>query len=336
MVRRIFSILILLAVAILPACASPSSGNATLPASASPTAPDLVQIRLPVGYIPNIQFAPLYVAIEKGYYRQAGIDIQFDYKPETDGVALVGSNNIQFAVVSGEQVLLARAKQIPVVYVAAWYKDYPVAVAAKADQNITTPKDLAGKKIGLPGLYGASYIGLRALLNAGGLKESDVTLDSIGFTQVEALVSNRDQAVVVYTPNEPVQLRSQGVKLNLIKVSDYVQLASNGLITNETTIQKNPDLVRRMVQATLHGIQDTITNPQEAYQISKKYVETLAQADQAVQMETLTTSISLWQSNPVGYSDPKAWENMQQVLLSMGLLTQPLDLSKAYTNEFIK
>lgn len=297
---------------------------------------DLVHVRLPVGYVPNIQFAPLYTAVDKGFYRDAGIEIEFDYSYETDATTLVGANELQFGIVSGEQVLLARAQGLPVVYVMAWYKDFPVAVAAKTEQNIRQPADLAGKRIGLPGLYGANYIGLRALLSTAGLNEDDVILDSIGFTQVESLAADRDEAVSVYTANEPVQLRAQGFDIDVIPVSDYVQLAANGMITNETTLRENPDLVRRMVAATRRGLEYAAENPDEAYEISKKFIETLAEADQAVQKETLRISISQWQLDPSGRIDPAAWENMHQVLLDMGLLKQPLNVEEAYTNEFIE
>jgi len=292
-------------------------------------------ITLPMGFRPDVQFAPLYVAVEKGYFRDADIDIELTHMDENQATALVGANELQFAVVSGEQVLLARAKGLPVVYVAAWYQQYPVSVVSKVEQGILAPADLRGRTIGLPGLYGANYIGLRALLHAGGLKESDVTLDSIGYTQVEALVTDRDQAVAVYTANEPVQLRAQGYELNEIRVADYVQLASNGLITNETTIAENPDLVRRMVQAFLRGLEYTIAHPDEAYEICKTYVENLDQVDEMVQKQVMARSIELWDADRLGYSDPQAWENMQVTLLDMGLLAEPLDLSTAFTNDFL-
>jgi NitT/TauT family transport system substrate-binding protein len=296
---------------------------------------ELIHVKLPLGYIPNIQFAPLYVAVEKGYFREAGIEIEFDYSFETDGLALVGADELQFAVVSGEQVLLARAQGLPVVYVAAWYQQYPVAVVSKVQEGIVVPADLEGKRIGLPGLFGANYIGLEALLFSAGLTEDDVTLDSIGFNQVEALATDQEQAVSVYAANEPVQLRAQGYELNELQVADYVQLASNGLITNEKTIAENPDLVRRMVAVLVKGLEGAIADPEQAYEISKKYVENLPEADEVVQREVLARSMELWRADRLGYSDRQAWENMQELLSKMGLLAEPLDVNAAFTNEFV-
>jgi NitT/TauT family transport system substrate-binding protein len=297
---------------------------------------DLTQIRLPMGYIPNVQYAPFYVAVDKGYFRDAGIEIDFDYSTETDGVSLVGAGELQFSIASAEQVLLARAQGLPVVYVMTWWQDSPVAVTSIVSSGIQTPQDLAGKKIGLPGLYGASYIGLQALLSAADLQESDVTLDSIGFNQVEALIAGQEQAVVVYANNEPLQLQARGYDIRTMRVADYVHLASNGLITNEKTIQENPELIQRLVQASLKGIADAVNNPDEAFTISKKYVEGLDQEQNQIQRQVLAATIEFWKTDRPGYSSPSAWDNMQNVLLTMGLLTEPLDLPSAYSNQFIQ
>lgn len=321
-------ILLVLIPLVVAACSAPGG-------TAEPTPAELVHIRLPMGYIPNVQYAPFYMAVEQGYFEENRIEIEFDYSFETDGVTLVGAGELPFALVSGEQVLLARAQELPVVYVYGWWQDYPVGVVAKKDQDIREPADLAGKRIGLPGLFGASYIGLRALLNVAGLEEDDVTLDSIGFNQVEALATDQEQSVVIYANNEPIQLAALGYEIDLMRVADYLQLASNGLITNETTLANDPDLVRRMNRAVSRGLVDVIADPDRAFDVCKKYVENLEQADQAIQREVLEASIAFWEAEQLGYSPPQAWENMQAILLDMGLLSQPLDLEKAYTNEFI-
>ena len=325
MLRKIVLLTLGLALA-LSGCTSAQSTKE----AGSPT-----KISLPMGYVPNIQFAPLYVADQKGYFRDAGIEVDFDYKFETDGVALVGSGKLPFSLVSGEQVLLARAQGLPVRYVTAWYQQYPVSVVANSKAGVLIPQDLKGKKIGLPGLFGASYVGLLAMLYEAKMSEKDVTLDAIGFNQVDLLASGQQEIVVGYTANEPIQLRARGIPVTQIRVSDYVQLASNGILASEKVIKENPELVHAFVGAFLKGLADTIADPEEAYQLSASYIPNFADLDKDVQMQILETSISEWKTDRLGYSDPKAWENMQDVLLQMGLITEKTDLSKAYTNEFI-
>jgi len=295
----------------------------------------ITQTRLTMGYIPNIQFAPVYVAIEKGYFREAGFEVELEYGNEADAVALVGAGEQTFAIASGEQVLLARAQGLPVTYVAAWYQDFPVGVVAKSDQEIKVPENLSGERIGIPGLYGASYIGLKALLSAADLTESEVDLRSIGYNQVEALATDQVDAAVIYLANEPAVLRSQGYQVDVIRVADYIQLVGNGLVTNEDTIQNQPEQVRTFIEALLKGIEDTIENPDEAFEISKGYVENLAEADASLQREVLDESIKLWGVERLGFSEAAGWINMQQVLLDMGLVNESMDLDKVFTNDLL-
>ncbi len=292
-------------------------------------------IRLPMGYIPNVQYAPFYVALDKGYFLEEGIELEFDYAFETDGVALVGAGELPFSLASGEQVLLARAQGLPVTYVYAWWQDYPVAVAAPVESGITTPADLVGKRIGIPVLGGASFIGYQALMRAAGVSPEAADLEVIGFNQVEALLAGQTDAVVVYANNEPIQLEHLGMPVNVVRVADYVTLSSNGLISNEMTLDSDPELVRGMLRALARGVEDVVEDPEAAYEICKRYIEGLEDADQAVQRQVLDASIEFWRSERAGWSDPQAWENMHDVLLQTGLLKAPVALEEAYSNDFL-
>lgn len=297
--------------------------------------PTVRPIRLPMGYIPNVQYAPFYLAAERGFFAGAGVEIEFDYALETDAVTRVGAGEAPFGLASGEQVLLARAQGIPVVYVLAWFQDFPVAVASPSGSGIDAPQDLTGMRIGIPGLFGASYIGYRALLRAAGLPEDAAALEAIGFNQVEALLAGQIDGVVVYANNEPIQLEARGMPVNLIRVADYVELASNGLITNEETWRSDPDLVRRMVQAVVKGLDATLRDPEAAFDVAGRYVPGLAESGEDVQRRVLQASLAFWQAERIGFSSPQSWANMEAVLRAMGLLPGPVEVEKAYTNEFV-
>ena len=153
---------------------------------------------------------------------------------------------------------------------------------------------------------------------------------------MEALATDRDPAVAVYTANEPVQLRAQGYELTELRVADYVQLASNGLITNEKTISRGsragaPDGAAPSCAACAARSADSGRSLPDLAGVRRGP----GQRTDPVQQQVLATSIELWQAERLGASSDQAWENMQTVLLDMGLLAEPLDLSQAFTNEFL-
>jgi NitT/TauT family transport system substrate-binding protein len=230
-------------------------------------------------------------------------------------------------------VLLGRAQELPLVYVFEWFQRFPIVVVSKTAANITTPADLVGRHVGLPGFFGASYVGYMGLLSANGIDPADVNAEEINFTQIESLTTDRVEAVVGYANNEPVQLAGMGEAVNVLNVADYIDMVANGIITNEATIAENPELVQGFVRALRRGLSDTLAAPDEAYETSKKYVEGLDDSRKGV----LTASLPIWQADTLGFSDAASWENMQNVMLEMGFLEAPLpDLSAVFTNEFVE
>ncbi len=314
--------------------APPAPATAAPAAKAGPAVSGVTtaKVTLYMGFIPNVQFAPFYLAMDKGYFKDEGIDLTLDYGMETDLLKLLAAGQAQFVVGSGDQVILARSQGLPVVYVMNWYRRFPVAVFSL--QPLKTPQDLKGKQVGIPGPFGATYVGLKGLLYAAKMDEKDLTLPAIGFTQVESLLAKKVDAAVGYSMNEPLQLKQQGQTPNVIEVSQYIDLVANGLISNEKTITDNPDLVRRMVRASLRGLRDTLANPDAAFESTLKAVPEAAKTRDA-QRATLDASLGFWKSDKLGQSDPAAWQTSAKFMRDVGLIQTPVDVSKAFSNDFI-
>ncbi len=269
----------------------------------------LRNVSIGFGYIPDIQFAPFYVAQSKGYYQAAGLNVTFHQGFVND---LIGS--------------------MAVIDVATIYQRYPVSLIVPANSSICTLADIKGHTIGNPGPFGATYIGLLALLNHVHLSLSDVHVQSIGFTQVAALLTHKVDAVVGYSNNEPLQLRQQGLQVRTFDVSDYQPLVSNGIITTENTLQSEPDVVRSFVQATIMGIKDVIANPAQAVQVSKNYVQGM---DPNKAMSVLQATIPIWQGDghtSLGYNYSATWQATEQFLVAQKIIPPVQNLSQAYTN----
>jgi NitT/TauT family transport system substrate-binding protein len=231
----------------------------------------------------------------------------------------------------------ARSKNAPLVYVAELFTQYPVALIVPADSPIQNPSDLRGHSIGIPGQYGATYIGLLALLKTAGLTDKDVNIQSIGFTQVPALLGHKVDAVMGYVNNEPIQFQKAGLQVRTFPVASSQPLVSNGLIATESEIAKEPDTVKAVIAATLKGLDYVNSHPEETVTLSKKYVPGLNdQAQQADALSVLKATIPLMmQQGRPGYSDPETWRGMAQFLQGAGLLSGQVDPAKCVNNSLL-
>ena len=323
-----------------PVATSDSAGAGATAAPAGETKP----VTLAMSYIPNVQFAHFYVAEKKGYYAQEGLQVSFDYNFETDIIQRIAQDTVQFGMGSASSILLARSQGLPVVTVATNSQKFPTVFYSKAEQNIQKPTDLKGKTVGIPGRFGDAYIGLQALLYASKLKESDLNVQEIGFTQVAALTQDKVQVASGYGNNEPIQLDLQGIKVNVIRVADAYPLASDGLITSEKLTKTQPELVRAFVRATFRGMRDVIADPDSAFATSLEYIPELKKADQATQQlqrKVLQATLDYWQSDltstqGLGYTNITSWQATHTFLRDSGLLKSDVDLSKAFSNEYLK
>jgi NitT/TauT family transport system substrate-binding protein len=333
--KRLAALLLLtaltaLAVPVLAACA------ASTPAGSTGSSRTPVTIGLT--YVPNIQFAPFYVADAKGYYKDAGLSVTLHHHGATEdefGALVSGKEDVIFA--GGDEMLQARSHNVPVVYVAQVYNQYPVALIVPAGSPIHSAADLRGHSVGIPGRYGATYIGLLALMQSAGLSTSNVNIQSIGFTQVTALSTHKVDAVMGYLNNEPIAFQKAGFAIRTIAVSSVQPLVSNGLGALHGELSAHPDVVRAAVKATLQGLAYTIAHPQEALSISTHYVPGLDSAgQQADALAVLLASIQLWQTtSKPGYNDPQTWQAMESFLQAQGQLAGPVDPTAAYSNAYL-
>ncbi len=168
-----------------------------------------------------------------------------------------------------------------------------------------------------------------------GIKESDIQTQDVGFAQVAAVTQGVVDAAAGYSNNEPVQLTLNGMGINTIQVSDYTRLVGMGLVTNEKTVADRAPLVEKMVRALNRGIADTLKNPDEALSISVNYVQEAGGSNLNMTKAVLAATQDLWQSPRIGWVDPADWAASEKFMKDAGFIKTDIDITKAYTNEFV-
>ena len=315
--------------------ASPSgspqgSASASAPASLEPAS-----LTVGLGFIPSVQFAQFYLAQQAGYYEDAGLTVTLQNKIDPDLITLLGQGAVDIGSGDGTSVIPAVSQGIPVVYGATIYGKFPSVVVAKADSGIRTAADLEGKRIGIPGKYGSSWVMLQALLKSAGLTPEDVTIVEFpDFGQATALQQGTVDAATGFANNEPIQLRKAGIEPVVLTVDDVVPLPGPGLVVGTQTLAAKEDALRRFTEATLQAMDEIRADPQVGLDATFALVPDLAQ-DPELQRQILEATIATWGSTPYGAIDRDGWQQSVDFMGSIGLVPNPVTVDQLVTDALV-
>lgn len=319
MVKKIFATLALAAL-LLSGC----SGNEPEPAD----------ITIGLTYVPNIQFAPYYVAVDQGYFEDEGVEVTLRHHGQDEdlfGALTQGKEDL--VVAGGAEMLQAHAQGVDAITFQTLYSTYPVAVIVPNDSDIVSLADLEGRTLGVPGRFGETWFGALAFLQQAGLTEADVTIEEIGFTQQVALSAGHVDAVVGFANNDVPQFRATGLDVRAIP-NDPIPVVGVGTGTSSTTLEAQPQAIAAVARAIRRAVEDIVADPSVAIDSARTHIPgTITDEQEEVMLAVVERTNDLY--GPMGpdwgVPDLDVWEAMNLFLAEMDLIDTPVSLDDVVT-----
>lgn len=334
---------VLLIIVVVGAFLWQQRGSSTTPGGTGTT--PLKTMSLALDWTPNTNHTGIYVALQKGWYKEQGIDLKIlPYSSSVSPDVLVSSGKADVGISSTESIVADAAGGQPVVSIAAIVQHNTSSLVARADSGITRPRDLDGKTYGGFGSpYEAAVVSEIIKRDGGKGDFKNVTLD-VG--AMEALKAKRIDFVWIFDGWEGIQAEREGIKLNyfpIIKngIADYY---TPNIVTSPALIKQQPELLKKFMAATAQGYEFARTNPKESAQILIQGTpegtfpdKGLVDASQDYLSPRYADSGRKW-----GLQDAAAWQGYPQFILDSGAMTDAsgkkvtsLDFNALYTNQFL-
>jgi ABC-type nitrate/sulfonate/bicarbonate transport system substrate-binding protein len=344
------------------AAASAATGNATTAASGSVAAPTRTassavsttasssvaaattsgsaqKVSVMLDWVPNTNHTGLYVAQERGYFKDQGLTV--DIVPLAEGSSVeevVAAGTVQFGISASEPLSKARSEGIPILCIAPIIQHNTSGFASLKKANIARPKDFEGKRYGSFGSDTEKAL-ITKLMQADGGDASKVEFVDIGDADFLTLAQKGQLDFAwVFEGWEVIDGRLRGLDLNYMPLTAWQQVIPDYytpiFITNEEMTQKRGDVVKKFLAATSKGYNDAIADPKTTGDIlAKATPETskdLIQQSQAYLAKQYTADAPRW-----GDQKPIVWQNFGAFMTGQKLLAKPFDPNKAFTTAFL-
>ena len=306
----------------------------------------MTKVRFALDWTPNTNHTGLYVAMEKGYFKEAGLDVEVVPYNDSNPVLLVDSGNAEFAADTQDRMTMAKAAGADVRSVLAIEQNWTTEVSVLAERDdIKRPADLDGKVFGGFGSP-ADHAILKAIIRGDGGKGEfeEVTL---GTSAYEALYSHDVDFTVPYVAWEGIEAADRGVELKNFTYTDYGLPDSYQMVVvgGNKWMEENPEDAKKFVQAIQRGFQDAVDNPDEAAEIlQKQNPDVLTDLEFLKKSQRmLSEKYMLDENGKFGTQTQEQWSELGQFLFDNKLLvdasnnplTEAPDWSTYFTNEYI-
>jgi NitT/TauT family transport system substrate-binding protein len=293
-------------------------------------AAESVTVRLK--WLNQAQFAGYYVANDKGYYEQAGLDVSIQPGgSDFPAIQMVAGGSEQFGVTGADQILIARSKGVPVVAVAVIYRENPFVLFALKKSGIVKAAQFAGKNIGLK-IGGSEELIYRAVLKSAGVDKGSLHEIPVKF-DLSPLLTGQVDVWPGYLINEVLAAEEKGFEVSVIRPADYgVAMYADTLFTTERMLKQKPDMVKRFVAATVKGWADAVADPEGAARITVKFGNKLEYPHELAMMKASIPLIAA-DGGTIGASRRSDWEELQKMLVDAKFQKSKVDVGKAFTNE---
>lgn len=304
---------------------------------------NLYEIDIQIDGAATPYYAPFYLAEERGYFEEQGINVNFYYASASEIVKNVGANNIHFGFPNADPVIIGYANEVPVKVVHNTYQQGLGAVIFKEDSGIKSPADLKGKTIGITSFGSPNYIQLQVLLQQQGLSINDVNIEIIGTGAiVNALVSDQVDAIT-FSKLRTYELLASGVAVDQFVISEYMPSYGNILITNPIFLEDHPEIVEGFILALNQAIDDIVNGEvEEAVAIARdNYTPSIAGKEETY-IEIINNEFipNLWTSEYTeefgyGYSNLEDYQEYVDILVEHGLISESYDAENLIENVVI-
>jgi ABC-type nitrate/sulfonate/bicarbonate transport system substrate-binding protein len=296
------------------------------------------EVIMMLDWVPNTNHTGIFVAQDQGYFQEAGLEVTIIEPGEVYAEQAVSGGAADFGISFQEQLTIARSNGIPLVSIAAIIQHNTSAFASRGELDLTFPREWGGLQYGA---FGSPFEEptLRVLMECDGGDFDQLEVVDTGFADPLVLLSeNQIDLAWIFYAWQGIQAEQQGIDLNLVMLSEWFECIPDYytpiLITSETTIQEQPEVVRSFVGAIARGYEYAIGAPEAAAQIllnsAPELDPNLVSSSQAWISQQYQADAPRW-----GEQRVQVWERYTAWMVENGIIKESIDAQAAMTNEFL-